>query len=71
MVVLKLKMKQFFVDRCTFSKVLIGLFILLFIVVSCSEKELDFSKTQITLNQLDSLNNLVAENANADIESIQ
>ncbi len=64
-------MKQSLLDCCTLCKGFIGYLLLLLIVVSCSERELDLSKTQIALNQIDSLNNLVAENANADIESIQ
>jgi len=61
-------MKQILADIYLLFKGLPMVLILVAFVFACSENKFDLSKTQVTTNQIDSLNALISEQENAAVE---
>jgi len=64
-------MKQFLANIYLLFKGLPMVLVLVAFVFACSENKLDPSKTQVTTHQIDSLNALISEQENADIETLK
>jgi len=61
-------MKQFLANIYSIFKGLPMVLILVVFMAACSENKLDLAKAQVTTRQIDSLNTLISEQENADIE---
>jgi len=63
-------MKHFLSNIYSLFKGLPFALIFLVFIIACSENEFNLSKAQVTTHQIDSLNTLISERTNADIETV-
>ena len=64
-------MKHFLANIYPIFKGLLIALVLSVFVIACSENKFDLSKIQVTTHQIDSLNALISEQENADIETLK